>query len=72
MSHNIPKHLLTQVTEQINSALTMHDVVRIARIVGGYRMTRRNGALVATRTADFTDAERAWFRSPLSRDGGAL
>jgi len=70
MSHNIPKHLITQVTEQINSALTMHDVVRIARIVGGYRMTRRNGALVATRTTcEYTDADRAWFRAPL---GGAL
>lgn len=67
MSRNLPKHLIEQVTEQLNRSLTTRDVMRIARIVGGYRMTRRNGALVAT--PDYTPAELAWFRAPI---GGSL
>lgn len=55
---NLTAKFLAETEIAINRAVSISDVIRIARVVGGYRIAR---AAVA-----FTASDLAWFRKAVA------
>lgn len=72
---NLTQVDISHLNDLLSRATTVHDVTAIARIAGGYRITRSvRRAVAATRNLSipeygYSKEELEWFKRPI---GGAL